>query len=108
MITSTWTATRTKGACIKKFATTRHTFSYKRNLNANLGNMVLWDASPLSSQSTDFQDKVSIPCPKSSSLGLLACCAVSSTNLDSVTVAWREYQETGISGNPFHHEWTFI
>ena len=70
--------------------------------------MVLWDASPLSSQPTDFLNKVTIPSPMTSSLDLLACCAVSSMNLDSVTVAWKEYWETGIPGNNFHHEWTFI
>ena len=70
--------------------------------------MVLWDASPLSSQSTDFVNKVTIPCPMTSSLDLLACCAVSSTSLDSVTVAWKAYWEPGIPGHSFHHEWTFI
>ena len=47
--------------------------------------MVLWDTSPPSSRSSGFLNKVAIPYPSNSSLDLLACCAVSSMSLDSVT-----------------------
>ena len=46
--------------------------------------MVLWDTSPPSSRSAGFLNKVTIPCPNTSSLDLLACRVVSSTSLDSV------------------------
>ena len=65
--------------------TTVSPFSVKRTLNSNSGKMVLWDTSPPSSWSTGFLNKVTIPCLNTPSLDLLACCAVSSTSLDSVT-----------------------
>ena len=60
-------------------------FQYKRSLNSNSGKMVLWDMSPPSSWFAGFPNKVAIPCPNNSPLDLLACRAVSSTNLDLVT-----------------------
>ena len=52
--------------------------------------MVLWDiyTSLPSSQSTGFQNKISIPCPDTWSLDLLACHAASSRSLDLVTSGW--------------------
>ena len=47
--------------------------------------LVLWDTSPPSSQSTDFSNKICIPCPNNFSLNLLASHAASSMNLDLVT-----------------------
>ena len=49
--------------------------------------MVLQDTSPPSSQSAGLLNKVAIPCPSNSSLNLLACRAVSSMTLNSVTEA---------------------
>ena len=48
------------------------------------GKMVLWDISPPSSLSSGSPNKVTIPCPNSSSLHLLACHIVSSRSLDLV------------------------
>ena len=47
--------------------------------------MVLWDTSPPLSLSAGFPNKVTIPCPNNLSLDLLACRAVGSMSLDSVT-----------------------
>ena len=47
--------------------------------------MVLWGTNPPSSQPAGFPNKVVIPCANTMSLDLLACHAVSSTSLDSVT-----------------------
>ena len=110
----------TKVSNTKKFATTDHTaspFSIKEawiwtwvrwtlnfgtlgKMNLNFGTLVhhLWSAG--------FLNKVAIPCPNTSSFYLLSCGAVSSTSLDSVTVAWKAYWEPGIPGHSFHHEWT--
>ena len=80
----TWTAARTKDSRTKKLATTSHNpfpFSIKRSLISNLGKMVLRDMSLPSSQSAGFLNKVALPCPSSSSLDLLACCAVSKDEL---------------------------
>ena len=60
------------------------TFEYKRNLNSNLGKMVLWDTSLPSSQSAGFPNKVAILHPNDSNCSSLACSSLSSMNLDSV------------------------
>lgn len=39
---------------------------------------------PLSSQAACFLSKVTIPCPNSLSLDLLACCMMNTTSLDLV------------------------
>ena len=59
---------------------------YKRKLNSDLGKLVLWDTSSLSSLSAGFPNKVTIPCPNNLSLGLLACNVASRISLDSVTI----------------------
>ena len=59
---------------------------FKRILKSISGKMVLCDTSLTSSWSVGFPNKVTVPCPSNLSLDLLGCCAVSSTNLDSVTV----------------------
>ena len=53
-------------------------------MNSNSGKLVLWDTSPPSSWSAGFPNKVTILCPNSSSLDLLACHVASSMSLDSV------------------------
>ena len=47
--------------------------------------MVLWGSSPPSSQSADFLNKVTIVCPNTSPLDLLACHLVSSRSLHWLT-----------------------
>ena len=47
--------------------------------------MVLWETSSPSSLSAGFLNKVSVPCPISSSLNLSACRAASSTSLELAT-----------------------
>ena len=47
-------------------------------LKSNSVQMVLWDASPPSSQSADFLNKVTTVCLNTSPLDLLACQLVSS------------------------------
>ena len=47
--------------------------------------MVLWDTSTPSFQCAGLPNKYTIPCSNASSLDLLACHAVSSRSLDSVT-----------------------
>ena len=60
--------------------------------------MVLCNKSPPSSLFAGFPNKVTIPCPKNSSLDFLACCAVSSTSLDSVTQIVRCLWDRSVSG----------
>ena len=59
----------------------------KRSLNSNSHKMILWGMSSLYCQFAGFPNKVTILCPNSLSLDLLACCVcvVSSTSLDAVT-----------------------
>ena len=52
-----------------------------------MGKMVLWDTSPPSSWSAGFPNKVTIPCPNTSPLDLLACRAVSQYELGLVTIS---------------------
>ena len=50
-----------------------------------MGETVLWDSSPPSSQSADFLNTISIPCPNNSRHDLLVCHVAGSTSLDLVT-----------------------
>ena len=54
----------------KRSATTSYTlpFYYKRSLNSNSGEMVLWDTNDAFFSSTDFLNKVTIACPNTLSL----------------------------------------
>ena len=61
-------------------------FSYKINLNSDLGKMILWDTSLPSSRSAGFLNKVAISCLNTLRLDLLACHALISMSLDSVTL----------------------
>ena len=61
-------------------------FSYKRSLNSDLGKMILWDTSLPSSWSAGFLNKVAISCLNTLFLDLLACHALISMSLDSVTL----------------------
>ena len=82
-----WTVARTKASDTKKPASHNHTtttpFSIKEAWILTQVMMALWDSSPPSSGSVDFSKKLSVPCPNNLSFDLLACCVVSSTNLNS-------------------------
>ena len=62
--------------------------------------MVLWDISPPSSWSAGFTNSTAINCPNTLSLNWLACYAVSSMNLDSVTLL---NQKAGTFPSPETH-----
>ena len=59
--------------------------------------MVLWGMSLPSSWSAGFLNKVTIPCPSNSSLGLSVCCVVGSASLDLVTLGAGVW--TGLGGD---------
>ena len=60
-------------------------FSDNRSLNSNSGKMVLWDTSPLPSQSAGFLNKVAIFAPTPCLSIYWPMVQLSSTSLDSVT-----------------------
>ena len=84
-----WIPATTKDSDTKKFAKTNHHLSLlsQKSRNSNSGKVVLWETSPPSSRSAGFLNKVTIPCPNTSSLDVLACHAVNSISLDSVAEA---------------------
>ena len=83
-----WRLTRTRNVSLSAFP-----FQFQRILNSNSGKIVLWDFSPSPSWSAGFPNKVTIPCPNTSSLNLIG-------------LAGSEQGELGLGKNPLMQNWS--